>query len=469
MLFNGWKDTTGMFQAAASFTANGTGGITGGVADSNGVSQVPSINQTIASGCYSIGTNGRGKMIWTFSGGGGSVTFSFAMRADGKNGNLIEFDDTTGASGTRGSGSIRLQDTALFAASTLTSSWAFGIRGSDGGGTRTGSLGAFTLNGVSALTAGAVDYSQPGTSFTGLTATGSFTAPDATHGRGTLTITIQSVPVIGNLTEHFTYYITRGNGGTMPLVYLQSTDTPDLLGHALQNGIMVKQSGGPFSAASMNGNVIFALTGFDTSHGITNTIVGRASSPGDGTFTGVADQEADAAPIVNTAVGGSITIGANGLGVMQITSPAVLVPTSVVMVAPNTALMLEGTATGPGNDTQTGILQPQTGSAFTANSLSGTFIFGSDEPAEIGNSVEVGTIAITSAGNFTITQDSSDPSGLQSNQVMTGTYTMSAIGRGDITITSGGTGTAVIYLLGTNAAVVMPRGGGDIALLDLEQ
>ena len=83
--------------------------------------------------------------------------------------------------------------------------------------------------------------------------------------------------------------------------------------------------------------------------------------------------------------------------------------------------------------------------------------------------VDVGTIQITSAGQFTITQDSSNTSGLQSDLVMTGTYTMAANGRGDITITSGGSGTAVIYLLGANKAVVMPRGGGDIAILNLEQ
>jgi hypothetical protein len=468
ILFNGWNDGLGMFQAAASVIANGTGTITGGVDDSNGIGLTPKVNQTITSGCYTIGAGGRGKMIWTFSGSGNSIGFSFVMRADGKNGNLIEFDDPP--SGSRGSGSIRLQDPTLFVASTLTSSWAFGVRGEKSDSTRVGSLGAFTLNGAAlTLTGGAVDYSEPGTSLTGLTATGSFTAPDATHGRGTLTLVIANVPNIGTLTLHFAYYITRGGSGTIPIIYLQSTDTPDAVGHPLQNGRMAKQSGGPFSAASVTGSVIFALTGFDSSHGITNTIVGLATSPGDGTFTGVADQEADLMPIVNTAVSGTIAIGANGLGTVAITSPAVLVPTSIVMVAPNTALMLEGTATGPGNDAQSGILQPQTGSNFNTGSLVGTFISGSDEPATTATQVEVGTVAVTSPGNITITEDNSSTGGLQTGTVMTGTYTMAANGRGDITITSGGTGTAVIWLLGTNKAVVMLRGGGDIALLNLEQ
>jgi len=219
--------------------------------------------------------------------------------------------------------------------------------------------------------------------------------------------------------------------------------------------------------------VIFALTGDDTSHpGLTNTIVGLATSPGDGTFTGVADQEADAAtvPIVNQAISGIISIGANGLGTVHITAPVAQVPTSIVMVAPNTALMLEGNATTPGHDAQTGLLQPQTGGGtFTTASLSGTLIFGSDEPAKTTVSVDVGTIAITSSGVFTITEDSSSTGGLQSNQVMTGTYTMATNGRGDITITGGGSGTAVIYLYNANKAVVMPRGGGAIALFNLEQ
>jgi hypothetical protein len=140
------------------------------------------------------------------------------------------------------------------------------------------------------------------------------------------------------------------------------------------------------------------------------------------------------------------------------------------MAAPNTALMLEGTAAGPGHDTQTGILQAQTGGGtFSTSSVTGTFIFGSDEPATTATGLDVGTVTITSPGNITITQDSSNTGGLQSDKVMTGTYTMSANGRGDITITSGGSGTAVIYLYNTNKAVVMPRGQSDTALLNLEQ
>ena len=465
--FNGWNDTKGMFQATASFTSDGAGNIPNGVADSNGVGSTPQ-NLTMTAGCYNLNSNHRGKMIWNF-GAGNTVTFSFVMRADGKNGDLIEFDDTTGTSKTRGSGSIRLQDTTLFVASTLSGPWAFGDRGVKGDGTRAGSLGAFTLGGASGtLTGGAVDYSEPNVSFTGLSATGSFTAPDATHGRGTVTLVIANVPTIGTLTLHFAYYITRGGGGTQPIVYIQSTDTPDSVGHALLNGVMIKQVGSPYSNASLNGTVIFALTGDDTSHpGLTNTVVGLATSSGTGTFTAVLDQEADAAPLVNQAGSGTISIGANGMGTVQVTSPAVLVPTSIVMVAPNEALMLEGNATTPGHDAQTGILQPQSGGPFTPASLSGTLIFGSDEPALTGVSVDVGTIAITGTGVFTITEDSSDTSGLHPDQVITGTYTMTANGRGDITITGGGT--AVIWMLGPNKAVVMPRGGGAIALFNLEQ
>jgi len=458
-----------MFQATASFSSDGAGNIPNGVADSNGVGQTPQ-NLTMTSGCYNLGSDHRGKMIWNF-GPGNTVTFSFVMRADGKNGDLIEFDDTTGTSKTRGSGSIRLQDTTLFSAATLNGTFAFGVRGSKGDGGRAGALGVFSLDGVNTLSNGVVDYSESAASFRGLAATGSFTAPDTTFGRGTLTITIQSVPGIGNLTLHFAYYITRGGSGTQPIVYIQSTDTPDTVGHALQNGIMLKQTGGPFSAASINGNVIFSLTGLDASHGITNTIVGLATSAGTGTFTGVGDQEADAAPVINQIISGTIAIGNNGMGTIQITAPVVQAPTAVAMVAPNAALMLEVSSTTlTGDDVVTGILQPQTGGGtFTPASLSGTLILGSDEPATTATDVQVGTVTITSPGNLTITLDNSNTGGLQPNQVMTGTYTMTANGRGDITITSGGSGTAVIYLLGSNKAVIMLRGQLDSVLINLEQ
>jgi len=138
--FNGWNDTKGMFQATASFETDGGGLIRGGkggsagVADSNGVGQTPQ-NLTMTAGCYNLGSDHRGKMIWNF-GASNTVTFSFVMRADGKNGDLIEFDDTTGTSKTRGSGTIRLQDTTLFSAATLNGAFAFGVRGSKGDGGR---------------------------------------------------------------------------------------------------------------------------------------------------------------------------------------------------------------------------------------------------------------------------------------------------------------------------------------------
>ena len=166
------------------------------------------------------------------------------------------------------------------------------------------------------------------------------------------------------------------------------------MGHAVLNGIMTKQIAqvaGSYSNASLSGTMIFALTGFDSSHGITNTIVGLATSAGTGTFTAVLDQEADATPLTNQAGSGTISIGANGLGTVQVTSPAVLVPTSIVMVAPNTALMLEGTQASPGADVQTGLLQPQSGGPFSPSSLSGTSIIGSDEPATTATTVQVGT------------------------------------------------------------------------------
>jgi len=53
--------------------------------------------------------------------------------------------------------------------------------------------------------------------------------------------------------------------------------------------------------------------------------------------------------------------------------------------------------------------------------------------------------------------------------VMTGTYTVATNGRGIITITGGGSGTAVIYLYNANKAVVMPRGQSVTALINLEQ
>jgi hypothetical protein len=469
ILFNGWNDPTAMSQAAASFTANGSGTISSVVADPNGVGQTNS-TQT-GTGCYSVGSDRRGTMIFNFPGpNGGGVVFAIAVRSNGNGGRVIEFDDTTGNSGGRGSGQFKKQTPAAFLASTLSGNFGVGVRGGDASNNRSGVGAVFTGDGVSTISNGLADIefassSGPTTFIPNAPVTGTFTAPDATHGRGTVTLSV-TVPGLGVLTLHFAYYVIDTTQ-----MFIQSTDTPDTSGHSLQNGLMGKQNG-PFSNASLNGSGVFSLAGVDPSppHAFTDTATGLITSTGNGSFTGFLDQNVNGVVTQNNqAISGTVSIGANGLGTLTITSPAGIAPFTVVMFATNSALMLGGTATSPNNNIPVGILQAQSGGGtFTGASITGPLILGRDEPATTNTKLDVGAISIANP-NFTITQDSSSQNGLQSGQVMSGTYTMTTNGRGVITIPGPNGGTAIIWLLQTNKAVILVLGEQNSAIINLDQ
>jgi Putative Ig domain len=475
ILFNGWNDMTGtppapaMSQAAGSFTADGTGMVSSVVADPNGVGQTSS-TQT-GTGCYSVGPDRRGTMIFSFPGGEG-VVFSIAVRSNGNGGRVIEFDDTTGNSGGRGSGQFKKQTTADFSTFTLNGSFAVGVRGAAADNNRSGVVAAITGNSAGTITSGAADieFVNSGTANfipdTSASVTGTYTTPDTTHGRGTITLTVTvSPPISVVLTLHFAYYVIDSTQ-----MYIQSTDTPDTAGHALLNGLMGKQSGA-FSNASLNSSAIFSLTGADpsTSHAFTDTAIGLITSPGDGTFTGVLDQNVNGVVTDNQAISGTVSIAANGLGKLTVTSPAGIAPFTVVMIAPNTALMLGGTLASPNNDIPTGILQAQTGGgSFTGISINGTLVLGTDEPATTDVEVELGELVISNP-DFTITEDRSSQGGLQHDQMMSGTYTMAPNGRGVITIPGPHGGTAIMWFIQTGKAVVLVQTDPISAIIDLDQ
>jgi hypothetical protein len=468
ILFNGWNDPTSMSQAAASFTANGSGTVSSVVADPNGVGQTSS-TQT-GTGCYSVGSDRRGTMIFNFPGPQG-VVFAIAVRSNGNGGRVIEFDDTTGNSGGRGSGQFKKQTAAAFLASTLSGNFAVGVRGADANNNRNGVGAVLTADGVSTITSGTADIefansTPPATFIPNATVTGTFTAPDSTHGRGTVTLSVTVGPPIGVLTLHFAYYVIDTTQ-----MFIQSTDTPDTVGHSLQNGLMGKQSGA-FSNASLNGSAVFSLAGADPSagHSFTDTAVGLIASPGNGTFTGFLDQNVNGVVTQNNqAISGTVSIGSNGLGTLTVTSPAGIAPFTVVMFATNSALMLGGTATAPNNNIPVGILQAQTGGgSFTGTLVNGTYVLASDEPTTAQVGVEVGVITAANP-NLNGIENRSSNGGLSIGDVLAGTYTMATNGRGVITIPGPNGGTAIMWFIQTNKAVIMPQGDNNSAIINIDQ
>jgi hypothetical protein len=154
----GSDSTNGLFLAAVgTVTANGTGGITGGMIDVNGFSLTGGpFSTAITSGTYSVSSDGRGTATIQYS--GGSSTFDFVLTSTA-GGLVTEFD----GNGT-GSGTLDLQTTG-----SLTGAYSFGLTGASVSGQNEVPLAAVGTFDVSASkpqgepTNGLIDINSNGT------------------------------------------------------------------------------------------------------------------------------------------------------------------------------------------------------------------------------------------------------------------------------------------------------------------
>ena len=457
---------TGPFQATGVFKADGAGTVTAGELDSGHIYSTSFNQQTISSGCYNLGSDQRGYMFWNLS-GGGSATFAISVRNDGTLGHVILFDDfNPGTSpATRGEGTFKKQTLTTFSASNFSGSYAFGFTGAnnDTGGTppvadyqRMAAVGVLTAGGSALTISNAViDIAQVNNGAlqnvddVPEAATGSgFTAPDS-FGRGTLTVAVSSASLgcSGTCTATFSYYIVSASD-----IYLQGLGGNN---NPMWNGEALSQTGTFGSAGALSGTAILSATGEDViNHNYTVLALGQVSSNGSGSVSAFLDKVSNGT-VQSTGTtqitGGAFTVSANGLGSVTIGSAGSTQPFSVAMVTQNTGFVLEGTAASPAVNIMTGTLVPQT--VTTTVSSAHAFALGTGDPADSNANVQVGSLT-TSSPNFTGTADDSaglncSTGCLNAGQAIGGTYTVDSNGRISITVTGGGGGTAVGWVLDT--------------------
>lgn len=460
--FTGW-DADGSVTMAGSFAANGAGGITAGAID---VARLNTRNSNVAltGGSFTIGTDRRGTL--TLNSTLGAWTFKLAINSTGTQARFIQFD----ASGTRGSGVAKKQDTTAFTLASIAGDYAFGMAGYTDPGTRIASAGALTHNGSGGVTGGLLDASTSGASTGQISITGgSVGSPSGTTGRGTLAInaTIPGLP--GTL--NYAYYIVSGSE-----LFFLNMDAP-AAGVARFSGTLLKQNkpGGGFTLGSFNGTAIFMQTGFDISHTQTNVAIGQVVANGSGTITSASlDQNADGA--INTgASSGTYTMSASGRGTVVITGIRQQV---IYLVDANKGFILEGTTADPGNDVGFGFFEPQTGGPFSNSSLSGQFQFATTDPATTFTTDNVGVVTVNSAASppFSGTVDSSDATpSLVADQAFTATFTTSVAsnGRGAIAVTPSGEPPVplILWIISPNkfVAIVADASDTDTAILIFEK
>lgn len=372
-------------------------------------------------GTYTINSDGTGSL--SFGGSSYAITL-----IDDSHFYLIEQDNFATSSG-----SGQLQDTTAF---TATPSGAFVFKAHNiDTSSRVGgiSIAAGVISGTEdLLNAGFTSTSQAVASAVAMS------APDATIGRGTFTLTDGT---------SFGYYVVNSSA-----FYFMSNTT------SLEIGQAEAQTGGPFAPTTLasNNSYVFGSSGDTNVTGPAGIhSAGVFTTDGNGGITGGAvDYVQDATVNTNLAVsGGSYTLTSNGRGQINLTlSGGTISPQIFWMVNSTNAYFLsDNTLT-----VEDGTFSLQSGAPFTA--LSGHSALAMDGVDVGGSKDRVGGFDTTSSGfNWNQTSNSFDPNTGIGTVVLlgtNGTATVSSNGRVAVTV-SNVSPSLVFYLSSANSGFMV--------------
>jgi hypothetical protein len=441
--FSGGGAGTPIF-AAASLTANGSGGFTGGV---NGVAQdigegdfndsisPQHVTFTSSGSLYTVGSDHRGCLQLTNSGGTTAV-FHFALgginSGVASKGRIIEFDDNSGnGTGSRGSGILRLQDPNAFTLSALQPQYAFGVSGwefSDGQFLRLGAAGTFKGD----LSNGTDDIDEGGLIFpetSGITG-GSINPISPTTGRtsGSFDIFTWAIYVV-NSSEFLMISTDSASNGTVEAGRAIATASA-FTASALSGNYIVHTSGNSSSAASVDLELLTMTPG----GGQAGTLSGTVYSDGGGNGAATTSLS-NVAYNIDPALG-RVALGnpSDNLPVLYVTTPTDGISAFVV---------------GVNADAEEGVIEFQPSQTYSTASVAGTYFFGTEDPGDNSINDEVGATTVTNSGSASGTVDTSGASALQPGVPFNATVTISNsngtgnLGSQTVAITNG---TKIFYI-----------------------
>lgn len=427
-----------LFVEGGVFTSDGNGHLTA-ITDDFIENFTPSLNvQT--TGIYSINPDGSGELQFNFS--GTPVTYRITL-SDPSHFYMVEDDgfNTSAGSGEK-------QDTSAFAA---VPSGTFVIQTHDleEGNTK---VGVMTLA-AGQITSGTGDVLSGGVLTSPVTISGSAQAPGSTTGRGTITITDDTG------TSNYVYYVVNSKK-----LRLLNTDAATSLGL----GQAEAQTGGPFSAASLNGNFVFGSAGETTLlSGIHSVGVFAADGAGHVT-SGSFDFAQDGTPTTGVTLAANppstYTVDAAGRAVVDLNlSTGLSNEKRMFLVSPSRAFFL---VNDPIN-VEDGTVDKQSGT-FSNSSLNGQASFfmdgfdGSVNPAAFKD--RVGTLTPNGSGTIRTNYRTSffDPNSLlggSADNTFSGNYSVDADGRATVQF-SGFTNNLIYYLSSTNTGYFLQADTG---------
>jgi len=432
-LFKGF-DNAGVFEAAASFTADGNGNVTSGVEDINRTFG-PQTGLAI-SGTYQVGGDNRGTL--TLKSSLGASTFAFALNGTAKAGNLIESDN----SGILGSGVIKLQDPSAFNPSAFSGGYALSLTGADAGGGRIAAVGSIFPSGVGTISGSSLDVNDAGDSMpTFGTFSGTYSVDGTGHGKVSFVI-----PGFDGGTFNFALYVISASE------YFMVSIDPLTVNNPLFAGMVERQTGLPFLTSSFKGASIFDMTGSNGS--LPQATVGRIQFDGAGNTQVQFDQNRGGAITIGGLLTGAYSIQLNGRGVMALDNAANGARSNWIFYAigRNRALLLNSDASAESGDVNLQAITPP----FESGDLVGNFEFGSREPASPQALLLSGTSFFDGASTLTGAEDTSQAGAFTGDLPLTGRYAISNVsnnGRGVAMLTSPVASTEALWVVSGLEAV----------------
>jgi hypothetical protein len=473
---NGFYDNNGApWTALASFQANSTAGtFTNGVFDTNSRKDTTAASGT-ASGTYSIGSDNNGLLTFNAvltTGATGSQTTQWAVAltnaaSPAQEFRMVEIDDVgSSPSGQHGTADCyQATKTGVFGTDIFAgNSFVFGWNGEDGSGNPKATLGRFyNASGTAAgsLTGGVVDQAGVAdSSVTNVALTGgSYTVPDATNGRSTLSFTASGTN--GGMATFEAYVIDANR------MFIIETDDAKA-----QSGDVRKQQQATYSGTNLNAPFVLYSQTYEYSNGSVSgydSSVFQGSGNGSGGLTvNQSYQDENGAYKVGNANGGPIAVTFDSSNLGRATFTPGTDSGYLYFFNNNSAFFLD--SNGANGYLETGWMEPQTQTTFTDTTLAGYYMLGQMPVMQETKKGNVGEFHLDNAGNITggitsagegyFTWDQSSP--------MSYTWDTTAPGTGTFLIGSGEKGASCAVISSTKAACVL-NGDSSPSVMILQQ
>ncbi len=392
-LLQGFDDVTSdQFAIVGSFSADGNGNITNGVEDINGPGGYQS---TSFQGTYALGFDGRGKATISNSLGASNT---FALAVGSLNGNvasaarIIEFDDTTGNTGKRGTGAIYLQTPSTFGLSSIQGPYALQFFGQHA---TTGSwyvnTGAFIADGNGNLSNGELDTNSGTTPVQNASFTATLATTSSTSANGRLAFGFAS----GAQANGVIYIVSQSQ------MLFMETDAESSNG--IEAGQILAQASNSFSNASLNGVTVEYEEGLGSTANRGAAGIGLMSFNSAGAATLNRDYDDSGTTTTQTA-SLSYSVSANGRTILEANSSPVAI---LYLVDQNKGFIMS-----LGASATRGFFEGQSAGPFSNASISGSYFLGSIPPAVANPNVVSGMLSSDGSGSVTVTQEVSSGNGL---------------------------------------------------------